>query len=313
MTARFLRAPVLVLAGAACGSFAANTDVRVLTVGERAFTGPDFDRFVDSRIGLGATLDAPLLSALLDEFAREQLLLIGADEAGVRVSEIQLLAEIGALSRGPGTEAVRPDDGDLPETGAAAPDGEEAARFRSRVANRLRVDLLLETVVLAGLEASDEATRLEYEAGRAFYARPETITLSEQRFDDRDAAEAAAARVKSSEDDGAPTGRFIEIGSFRRGELPDAVDRAVFGLEPGDATGVIETAAGFRIFRVDRRLPPGSLDFEEVEDVARLTVLRREADARVEAFVGELRARHPITVHSAGLGFPYVGRLPRGE
>ena len=304
------------VAAPSCDRVASEGDAVVVSLGEREVTRAALDRFIASRTELGGTLDAPLLSALLDEFVREQLLVIAAEEAGVEVSEVQLLAETSALQRGPDLGTVRPEDAAGRESAGEDPEGSDGAWLRSQVRERLLVDRLMDTVVLAGVEATDEALQLEFEANRAFYARPETVTLSERRFDDREGAEAAAERLReagsSGEEDDAGD-LFLPVGSFRRGELPEAVEQAVFGLDPGDVTGAVETAAGFRVFRVDRRLPAAALDFEAVEEVVRLTVLRREADARVQALLEELQDRHPVRIHAENLAFPYVGMLPKAE
>ena len=310
-------AVLLALATAGCGALSEEEDLVVVSVGEREVTQGVLDRFIASRTGLGGTLDAPLLSALLDEFVRERLLVIAAEEAGVEVSEVRLLEETSALRRGPGPEVVRTDDGTA-TTGSAgdAPGSPDDDWLRSRVRDRLLVDRLMDTVVLAGLEATDEALQLEFEANRAFYARPETVTLSERRFDDRESAETAAGLLREgarSAGDGEAADAFLPVGTFRRGELPDAVDEAVFVLDSGDTTDAVETAAGFRVFRVDERLPAASLEFEEVQDVVRLTVLRREADIRVQALLEDLQNRHPVRIYTANLAFPYVGMLPKVE
>ncbi len=317
---------LLMVAGFGCDRFADDEELVVVSLGEHEVTQADLDRFVGSRMGLGGTLDAPLLSALLEEFVREQLLVIAAEEEGVEVSEFQLLTEISALRRGPRTDAVRAEEDVAAPEGAddSAEGSDDAVWLRSQVEDRLLVDRLMDTVVLAGLEATDEAMQLEFDANRAFYARPETVTLSERRFDDREAAEAAARLLREGSQSGGRSGArsgdddeagdpFVPIGTFRPGELPDAVDQAVFVLELGDATDAVETAAGFRVFRVDEKLPSGSLEFEEVKDVVRLTVLRREADARVQSLLADLQERHPIRVHADNLSFPYVGLLPKVE
>ena len=307
-------AVVLAVAGASCGDVAENEDLVVISVGEREVTQAVLDRFIASRTGFGGTLDTPLLSGLLEEFVREQLLVIAAEEEGIEVSEVQVIEETSALRRAPGPEVIRTDgEAVAPESAGGEPEDPDDW-LRSRVRDRLMVDRLLDTVVLAGLEATDEALQLEFEANRAFYARPETVTLSERRFDDRESAEAAAGLLRegsgAGEDDADP---FLPVGTFRRGELPDAVDEAGFVLDSGDTTDAVETAAGFRVFRVDERLPAASLEFEEVRDVVRLTVLRQEADVRVQALLDDLRRRHPVRVHTASLAFPYVGSLPRVE
>ena len=308
---------LLALAGASCGNLSEDADLVVVSVGGREVTRGALDRFIASRTGLGTTLDAPLLSALVEELVREQLLVIAAEEEGVEVSLVQLLEETSALRRGPGPDVIRTDGGTVaPETSPGETEGPDDDWLRSQVRDRLMVDRLMDTVVLAGVEATDEALQLEFEANRAFYARPETVTLSERRFEDRDSAQAAAQLLRqerrSSEDEDAGD-PFLPVGTFRRGELPDAVDEAVFVLDPGETTDAVETTAGFRIFRVDQKLPAASLEFEEVQDVVRLTVLRQEADARVQALLEDLQNRHRILIHTDNLAFPYVGVLPRAQ
>ncbi|MYA46096.1 MAG: hypothetical protein F4X43_07035 [Acidobacteria bacterium] len=321
---RFSGVLLLARAAASCGDSSEDRDAVVVSVGDREVTQAVLDRFIASQTGLGGALDAPLLSALLEEFVRERLLVIAAEEEGIEVSEVQVLEETSALRRAPGPEVVRTDDdtvapesaGDEPEDGGGEPVDPEEDWLRSRVRDRLMVDRLMDTVVLAGLEATEEALQLEFEANRAFYARPETVTLSERRFDDRESAQAAAGRLRQESRSGEDAGAadpFLPVGTFRRGELPDAVDEAVFVLDSGDTTDAVETAAGFRVFRVDERLPAASLEFEEVQDVVRLTVLRQEADIRVQALLDDLQRRHPVRIHTANLAFPYVGSLAREE
>ena len=203
-------AVLLALAGASCGNFSEDEDLVVISVGERDVTQAVLDRFTGSRTGLGGTLDAPLLSALLDEFVREQLLVIAAEEERIAISEVQLIEETSALRRAPGPEAVRTDDETAaPESAGSGTEAPDEDWLRSRVRDRLMVDRLMDTVVLADLEATDEALQLEFEANRAFYARPETVTLSERRFDDRESAEAAAGLLRQES-------RFRRGGRWRR-------------------------------------------------------------------------------------------------
>ena len=278
----------------------------VVTLGSREFSLEDLERFLASRTALATGADPVLLSALLDEFVEERLILIGADEAGVEVPASRLAAELEALRSEPGADMLEPRS--EPTPGPAFP-ASGPTPLEDAVRDRLRVEMLVETVILGDLEVSEEALRIEYEGNRALYARPESVTLSESRFDDRAAAEAAAARDSSPESPEDEVAEFVDIGGFRPGDLPAGVEAEVFRLEPGETTGVVETEAGFRILRVEARAEAGALPFEEVEAVVRMSVLRREADARMEGFLASLRARHPVTVHTGRLPFPYVGVL----
>lgn len=307
-------AAVLFVLSAGCG-FVGDPDARpVLGIGEREYTHAEFDEFVTARTALGIPTDAALLSVLFDEFVREQLFLIAADDAGIEVSAMRVAAEVSALERLPGAGRGGTDGA----AGEPAPP-ELPPVARRQVRNRLRIERLLETELLGDLAPSDEAALLEFESGLPFYSRPETVTLSERAFDDRAEAEAALAEIRAAaetetDEDAAAEGPpmpegFAAIGAFRRGELPDAVSEVVFELEAGAVTEVIEADSGYRLYRVEERQPGGRLEFEEVEEVVQLTVLRREADARIAAFLEDLRARHPVEVHAARLRFPYVGLL----
>ena len=280
-----------------------------VTIGTRAFSLEEVERFFASRTPLATGADPALLSALLDEFVDERLLLIGADEAGVEAPAGRLAAEVAALRREPGIEALESEEEAAAGAGRPAP---APTPLEDSVRDRLRVETLVETVILPNLEVSAEALRVEYEANRGLYARPESVSLSELRFEDEEAAEAAAVRLErnaSEAGEEAPTDDFTDIGAFRVGDLPAGVEAEVFRLEPGETSGVVRTEAGFRILRVDARAEAEALPFEEVEDVVRLSVLRRDADARMEGFLASLRSRHPVTIHTARLSFPYVGLL----
>ncbi len=281
----------------------------VVTLGSREFPLEELERFLASRTALATGADPVLLSALLDEFVEERLILIGADEAGVEVPASRVAAELAALGSEPGIAVLDPQS--APTPGPAVP-ASGPALLEDAVRDRLRVEMLVETVILGDLEVSEDALRIEYEGNRALYARPESVTLSESRFDDRAAAEAAAARLGGGSSPESPedeVGEFVDIGAFRPGDLPAGVEAEVFRLAPGETTGVIEMEAGFRILRVEARAEAGALPFEEVEAVVRMSVLRREADARMEGFLASLRARHPVTVHTGRLPFPYIGLL----
>ncbi len=309
MTSGIRRAAMaLVLGGglAGCGWLGEAPEPLVITLGDREFTQADFDGFVASHASFTRGRDPALLSTFLDEFVGEQLLLLAADEAGVEVPESRIVAEVSALSRAARADVLPDAAPQDPEARAPQPE----ARLRNAVRNRLRVEELVRTVVLAEVDVSEDAVRTEFEANRGFYARPESVHLSELGFASREEALAAAARLREDPSEAARMSeRFEDIGAFRRNELPSGVNDAVFRLEAGGITEPVETAAGYRIFRVDERSEAEALPFEEVEPVVRMTVLRREADARMETLLEELRERHPVTVHTEQLPFPYLGVL----
>lgn len=57
-----------------------------------------------------------------------------------------------------------------------------------------------------------------------------------------------------------------DLGEFGRGEMVPEFEDAVFSLEEGELSGVVETGYGFHIIRLDERVDP---EFEEVQDQVR--------------------------------------------
>ncbi len=272
-----LRLPLLaalVLAGCSGGD-------PIVRLGAQEFVQRDFDRFLETRAGFAPSPGSEVRSALLDEFIRERLLVLGARDAGFTVSETEVRFEIAALDR-------------------AEPATPHPAGLRDEIRNRLLAQRFLEEGVLQDLEVTEEDMALEWEVSGPLYRRPATITLSEGRFGTREEAERGAAAVE-----------FHPVGVFREGELPEAVEAAVRPLEIGESTGVLETPNGFRIFRLDARAEGGgAVDPEEAAPVVRRSILERRADERMADLLADLRRRYPVTVFSGRLAFPYLGREP---
>lgn len=259
----------------------------IVRIGDEGFRQEDFDAFLRSRGGFLESPGPAVLSALLDEFVRERLLVLAALEAGVAVSAAELQAEIEALAAAPGSEEAPPE---------------------REVRDRLLVGRFLDEVIFRDLEVTESDLALEMQAAAPLYRGPATMTLSEARFETRAEAERAEAALTSQPD--AAAVEFHPIGIFRGGELPEILEAAVRGRSAGEFTRVLEISAGLRIFRVDAVGEPGDLSPEAVEPLARRAILERRAEALVADLLADVRERHPVEVFSGRLSFPYLGREP---
>jgi len=57
------------------------------------------------------------------------------------------------------------------------------------------------------------------------------------------------------------------LGFIERGDLIKEIDEAVFELEVGEFTDAIKTEQGYRIFKMDEKMPTRELDFYEAQDL----------------------------------------------
>lgn len=162
-------------------------------------------------------------------------------------------------------------------------------RFRMPPSKSLTVFHLSPEEVARGIEPDEAAIRTLYEADIAAYQRPERRLAERLVFEDREAAEAAAARIEA----GAPfedvvterglTMADIDLDEVTREDLGPAAE-AVFALPGPGVTGVVESDLGPAIFRVNAVLDAVDVPFEEaradLEPVAALEAARREIGAR---------------------------------
>ncbi|MEM6461618.1 MAG: SurA N-terminal domain-containing protein [Pseudomonadota bacterium] len=134
---------------------------------------------------------------------------------------------------------------------------------------------------------SDEAVRSEYEGRINQFTTPETRTIEQLSFTDRDAAQSAVDRLAGGErfeDIVASEGNTMNdvlIGTFQRTAVPDqSIVEAAFGIpEAGGTTGVVDGAFGPVILRVTEINPESTSTFDEVSDSIRTELALAEAEA----------------------------------
>jgi parvulin-like peptidyl-prolyl isomerase len=145
---------------------------------------------------------------------------------------------------------------------------------------------------------TEEAVRADYDAGVAAYTRPETVRLRQILVSDAALAAQLLARARAGEDFEALARGFSEdasrdaggaMGSFARGELAPALDRAAFALAVGEVSEPVATADGFRILKLEERAPSGVTPFEQVKGEIRERLVRERWAKEYDAYIAELR------------------------
>jgi len=80
-----------------------------------------------------------------------------------------------------------------------------------------------------------------------------------------------------------------------RGELPEAIERDLFALQPGQWSDVIDFGNGtLHLFKVTERLLPRALSFEEVRETVIQSLYRVAAEEAVYARIDELKNKASI-------------------
>ena len=102
-----------------------------------------------------------------------------------------------------------------------------------------------------------------------------------------DFAELAAA----SSDDPATRGTGGDLGWFGRGRMVPEFEEAVFGAQPGEIVGPVQSTYGYHVIKVEEFRPQRQLPLEEVREQVRFKVLEGRAAAEAESRAAVLAGR----------------------
>jgi len=273
---------VLLLAAAAvaCGSDRPSPDT-IASLGDTEVSYSAFAGFVQDQTDTSpASLEAPVLSSLLDQFLDERLLVRTAIDEGLVDKDVL-------------------DEAD------------------DNVDHRQALKALLDAAPAP--EPSEEEMRARYRKDRARYNLPERVRLRQILVEDRKTAEKAKAELaggadfaevakRYSIDPSAPYGGAQ--GELARADLPEEFASIIFNLEPGQVSDIVGADYGYHIFLVTERLPARTVPFEEAAPALRARLREERAADHVTELVADARNRYTVRVYEDHLPFDYRGSYP---
>ncbi len=86
------------------------------------------------------------------------------------------------------------------------------------------------------------------------------------------------------------------LGSFKRGILAPALDDAVFKLQKGQVTQVIQTKTGFEILKVDQHYQSGLQPLAKVENQIEQKIYTQQMEPAMRQYLAQLREESYITI-----------------
>lgn len=273
----------------------------VMDIAGDAITVGEFDRFVEGSVNQDEPfLAGDVMEALFEQFIEEQLLLKAADEAGVRANPETVARRLQAIENAQ----------------LATLEGSTPAAMASVLERQIRIEELVESRVLNGLDVSDAEVEAHFETNRALYERPETVSISQILVESQEEAEEIRAWLESDPAQfvalaeqhsiGPEADRGGMLGSFARGELPPSFENAVFSLRRGRLSDVIATDFGFHIFQLHEKVEAEPLSLDDVRDTIRVELLREKSEDALADYLEELKQTYPVTVHREHLSFAFL-------
>ena len=183
--------------------------------------------------------------------------------------EERRIAETMLVPAGDGSDLPPPGEEALAETHAAFATRFETPEYRSITLIELRAADLVDEIAV-----DEEEVRIEFDARRDEFSRPETRTLEQVVLDDEPAAQAFREALNDGRDFTAAAQsilgrRSVTLSSVTRNQLalqmPDLAE-AVFSLDQGSVGGPLESPFGWHVFRLNTVEPAHDPEFAEARD-----------------------------------------------
>ena len=276
--------------------------VTLLELQERA--GPELRRIEAQPSGPARERDrARVLKEAFDGAVSERLFQSQVAALGVEITDGEIDSVIQDVKRRNGLDDERLDE-------ALRSQGLDRASYRKAVKRDLESMRLVQLKIRNKVKVTDEDVKnywqthpQEFRAGEELRVRHIFMALP-QGADTTEVArvqalaQKALARLKSGEDFGkvaremsqgpsAPDGG--ELGWLRRGTVQPDVEKAAFGLQPGQISGLVRTRPGIQILQVEERRGGGVRPLEEVKEEVRDRLVNDQGDTYRAQYIAELR------------------------
>jgi peptidyl-prolyl cis-trans isomerase C len=241
-----------------------------VTVNGEAITLAEYqDELKRYQAEVGTELATEDEQRVLNELIDQLLLAQGAAEAGYLADEKAFQERIDELATQLGGEQAL--------SNWMADNGYDEASFRRSLARSLAAAWMRDQIAAGVPEAAEQVHARQI----LLYNSEEADRVLAQLRSGTDFADLAAEHDPSAGGD---------LGWFPRGYLLDPkLDEAVFAMQPGESSQVIQTAAGYHILQVVEREPNRPLDYEARQALQRQTLAGwlagRRSQSQIQALV----------------------------
>lgn len=174
-----------------------------------------------------------------------------------------------------------------------------------RLRGNLAVDHLLNRVVFARLQVSDEGAQGYYQAHSKEFTEPEAAKISVILLETEEEARAVMAELQDGQElaslarteskDRASAQLGGEMGWVRKGQVHPGIETVAFSLRAG-GLGIAGTQAGYYVIRVEERKEARLKPFGEVREQARQKALRRKSQETLKRWITMLREASVIQI-----------------
>ncbi|HXU19240.1 MAG TPA: peptidylprolyl isomerase, partial [Verrucomicrobiae bacterium] len=188
--------------------------------------------------------------------------------------------------------------------------------YKNQLRNSILTQQVIQREVGGRMDIGSDEVKKYYDAHKQDFVRPEEVSLAEIMLSTegkspeeisavRTRAEDLHNRLVKGEDFNVLAKRYSEgstaqdngvLGEFQRGQLAKQFEDAVFPLEKGQFTDVIQTKTGFEILKVLDHYQAGLQPLSKVENEVTNILYRQKMDPAMRTYLAQLREESYVQV-----------------
>ncbi len=172
---------------------------------------------------------------------------------------------------------------------------------------------------------TDAEAKAEYEARKADWSQPATVTLQEIYVKAEGGGEALArelvARARAGEDfaalarahsAGSTRAAGGDLGKLSKGDLNPALEKVAFGLAKGAISDPVRSGDGYRIFKVLDKSEASVVPFEQAKAEIKQSLMKERWTKEYDAYMADLRKNAVINLMVREAPLQLSGPVPEG-
>ncbi len=236
---------------------------------------------------------------VLSDLIRRRLLLQEARKRDIHVPEEQVNARVEQIREGyPGLAFQK----------VLLEHQQDSEQFRQALEEQLIMEMLYRQVVMSAGKVTEAEIGSYYDDHLDEFLVPETVRMRQLVVKDQALAKKLLWKIRKGQDFSVLAGEQTQVldeekpGSletYRRGELPEALEAVAFSAKKGQVTGPVESPYGFHLIRVEEKVPAHLPALEEVrEKISKQLQLERE-EQEYARWIENRIMRSQIKVHES--------------
>ncbi|WP_457637111.1 peptidyl-prolyl cis-trans isomerase [Oceanithermus sp.] len=259
-----------------------------------------------------------VLKPIIDTYFLEQVITLEAlsqDAARIRVSSSEVKQQVDQLRQQLGVTDRAAYDNFLQSIGYT--DSQLRDEIRTQIRIQKRIDEIRKKVKL-----SDEEARFYYELHKANYAAEDRVKARQIVLDDKAKAEEVYKQLLNGADFAELARKYSIVGADQGGAVgaepgssepapvtrlvfPTPVADAVFSLQNGGLTQIIESGGRYYIVKVEEFLPGGDQPYEKVAERVKEDALAVKQAGAVDNYIREVRERAVVKFTQDDIPYDY--------